>query len=439
MEENKALSDIPEEEHGTQQDMRAPETDEMAQSPDGETVGDAAKTEASGEEEFPAEDCSESAKAIEKENRKMNMAYTYAIAMTILFTLAFTALSFILLLGYKNGYFIFGDGKYLEKVIYVREYDSESGYLTLPEIYDKVSPSVVSIQATVPGGTAIGTGFVMDKAGYIATNYHVIEKAASINIIFINGITVKAQLVGGDALADLAVLKIEKRDDLVPVEFGNSDALVVGEDVCAIGNPANIEYAGSMTQGIVSGVKRNVKVYGDDGLLVKTVSYIQTDTTLNRGNSGGPLIDMYGKVIGVNTLKLAGDYEGVSFALPINGVVEILNEIIAGKTTSGGDIAQAGVKLGISCGAVVEGKPYSLDGITTRTAAVSGIVVSVPAPLGYCSHGILLLDDIIFAIDGVKVFTVEELRSELYKHKTGESAVFSVFRNGESIELTITF
>ncbi len=433
MEENKALPDIPNDENGTQQDTLAVEEEKMIQEP----VCDEA--EEAREEEVPSEDSSEAVKTIEKENRKMNMAYTYAIVMSILFTLTFTALSFILIFGYKNGYFVFGDGRYIEKVIYVREYDSESGYLTLPEIYDKVSPSVVSIEATVPGGTAIGTGFVMDKAGYIATNYHVIENSTSINIIFINGITVKAELVGGDALADLAVLKIEERDDLVPAEFGNSDALVVGEDVCAIGNPANIEYAGSMTQGIVSGVKRNVKVYDDDGLLVKTVSYIQTDTTLNKGNSGGPLIDMYGKVIGVNTLKLAGDYEGVSFALPINGVAEILKDIIEGKTPSGGDIAQAGVKLGIRCGNVVKGETYTLDGVTRKTAAASGIVVSEPAPLGYCSHGILLLDDIIFAIDGVKVFTVEELRSELYKHKVGESAVFSVFRNGENIELTITF
>lgn len=427
MEENKIVSDVSEEECGEPQDAPTEELTEESTEP--ESDADSADSAEPVEAETPKE----------KERKGISAAYVYAIVMTALFTLSFAALSFILLLGYRNGYFVFGDGKYLEKVIYVREYDSESGYLTLPEIYDKVSPSVVSVESRLAGGTSIGTGFVMDSEGHIATNYHVVENASSVNIIFINGITVKAEIVGKDALADLAVLKIEQRSDLVPVEFGNSDALVVGEDVCAIGNPANIEYAGSLTQGIVSGINRNVKTYDESGMLVKTTTYIQTDTTLNPGNSGGPLIDMYGKVIGVNTLKLVGKYEGISFALPINGALDILRGIIEGKESSGGSIAAEGVKLGITCGSVVEGGRYTIDGTTVKIAGATGVIVSKAAEEGYSSHGILLLEDIIISVDGVVVTTADELRTELYKHKVGESAVFSVYRNGEIINLTIVF
>lgn len=430
MEENKIPSDITEEECATPPEEATEE--QGADTPEGEDITT---------EEASADACTPDAEAVaeEKRRKRTSAAYVYAIVMTVLFTLSFTALSFILLLGYRSGYFIFGDGKYLEKVIYVREYDSESGYLTLPEVYDKVSPSVVSVEAKLTGGTSIGTGFVMDEEGHIATNYHVVEDANSVNIIFINGITVKADIVGKDELADLAVLKIEKRSELVPAEFGNSDALVVGESVCAIGNPANIEYAGSMTQGIISGVNRNVKIYDDVGMLTKTVTYIQTDTTLNPGNSGGPLIDMYGKVIGVNTLKLAGEYEGISFALPINGALEILRGIIEGKDSTGGSIAAEGVKLGITCGAVVKGERYTIDGVTEKIAEATGVIVSKTATEGYSSHGILLLEDIILSVNGVAVTTADELRTELYKHKVGESAVFSVYRNGEILDLTIVF
>jgi serine protease Do len=375
----------------------------------------------------------------EDEKRRGGGALAYAVIMTMLFAVCFVALSVLLILGYGNRSYISGDGSYIEKVVYIREYNSESGYLTLPEVYSKVSPSVVSIESTIPGGTSIGTGIVMDKNGHIATNYHVIDNATSVSIIFINGITVKATVVGGDELSDLAVLKIEPRDDLVPAEFGNSDALIVGEDVCAIGNPANIEYAGSLTQGIISGVRRNVKIYDDSGMLSKTMNFVQTDTTLNPGNSGGPLIDMYGKVIGINSLKLMGGYEGVSFAIPINGALEILNSLIAGEVPSGGNIAQQGVQLGITCGSVSKGKEYSLDGVTTKIAGATGVIVSKEPYQGYCAYGILLLEDIILSVDGVSVTTAEELRTELYKHKVGDTAVFSVYRNGNVIELSITF
>ena len=134
-----------------------------------------------------------------------------------------------------------------------------------------------------------------------------------------------------------------------------------------------------------------------------------------------------------------GDYEGVSFAIPINGALEILNSLIAGEVPSGGNIAQQGVQLGITCGAVSKGAEYSLDGVTTKIAGATGVIVSKEPYEGYCAHGVLLLEDIILAVDGVTVTTADELRAELYKHKVGDTAVFSVYRNGSVIELSITF
>jgi serine protease Do len=134
-----------------------------------------------------------------------------------------------------------------------------------------------------------------------------------------------------------------------------------------------------------------------------------------------------------------GGYEGVSFAIPINGALEILNSLIAGEVPSGGNIAQQGVQLGITCGSVSKGKEYSLDGVTTKIAGATGVIVSKEPYQGYCAYGILLLEDIILSVDGVSVTTAEELRTELYKHKVGDTAVFSVYRNGNVIELSITF
>ena len=188
------------------------------------------------------------------------------------------------------------------------------GGMALQSIYEKCIPSTVSILCTMPRGSATGSGVVLSSDGYVITNYHVVEGAAAVSVLFTDGRELPARMVGGDKLSDLAVLLVDAQD-LTPAEFGDSDSLRVGDTVVAIGDPLGVELRGTMTDGIVSAINRNLTTDG------RTLTLIQTNAALNSGNSGGPLINCYGQVIGINTMKI-GDYvssagvEGLGFAIP---------------------------------------------------------------------------------------------------------------------------
>ena len=193
----------------------------------------------------------------------------------------------------------------------------------LTELYDKVKDSCV----TVLTNSAMGSGFVVTEDGYVITNQHVIKEAKSITVVFYDDTRYTATLIGSDSISDIAVLKIEATD-LTPIEIGDSDALKIGEQVVAIGTPYSIELAGTMNMGIISGIARNIEVTNDYGTVVKTMTLIQTDTSINPGNSGGPLINMAGQILGINTLKLMNEYEGLGFAIPMKNAVTIINTLI---------------------------------------------------------------------------------------------------------------
>lgn len=206
-----------------------------------------------------------------------------------------------------------------------------SGKLSVSEINDKVSPSVVAISVRRTDGSGVGTGIIKSNDGYIITNYHVVESHVSIEVVMRDGTTHTAKYIGGNELSDIAVIKVDA-GELHAAEFGDSDALVVGEPTVAIGTPGGLEYAGTVTTGVVSAVRRDVKFHDTDGLLQKTMTLIQTSTQINPGNSGGPLINGDGQVIGINTYKILGtEYEGIGFAIPINGAMNICDDIIAGQ------------------------------------------------------------------------------------------------------------
>ena len=156
-----------------------------------------------------------------------------------------------------------------------------------------------------------GSGFIYSKDGYIITNHHVVEGATKITVYLSDDTQVEATLIGSDELSDIAVIKIDPTGlDLVPMEIGDSDRLVVGDEVIAIGCPAGIQFRGTVTDGIISAINRNVQLSESSGAGKKTMTLLQTNATINKGNSGGPLINSNGQVIGINTLKLTSEYEG---------------------------------------------------------------------------------------------------------------------------------
>ena len=204
--------------------------------------------------------------------------------------------------------------------------NTDAGLMTIPEIFQKVSPSVVMILAGNDTGMALGTGIIMSSDGYVITNAHIIAGAKEIQIVLNDNKTVyDATVMGSDVTSDIAVLKVDA-NHLQPAVFGDSEQVIVGESVVTIGNPYSVDYAQTVTDGIISGIRHNVY----DG---KTNSnMLQTNAQLNPGNSGGPLINMYGQVIGINSSKImsSGDstYEGLGFAIPMTDAKEIVDELI---------------------------------------------------------------------------------------------------------------
>ena len=209
----------------------------------------------------------------------------------------------------------------------------QSGGLSLQEIYEKNIPSVVSLACTLRSGTSTGTGVVLSGDGYILTNAHVVDGSRYVTVYLSDGRNFEATLVGADEITDLAVLRISA-EDLDPVEFGDSSILRVGDSVSAIGDPLGMEFRGSFTDGIISAINRDVTIDG------RKMSLIQTNAALNSGNSGGPLLNCYGQVIGINTMKIgafteSAGVEGLGFAIPSATVKDVVEQLISQGYVSG--------------------------------------------------------------------------------------------------------
>ncbi|MBQ9973713.1 MAG: trypsin-like peptidase domain-containing protein [Oscillospiraceae bacterium] len=280
---------------------------------------------------------------------------------------------------------------------------------------------------------ATGSGFVISTDGYIITNYHVIEEAAQnssvpIEVSFQNGDSYKAKLVGGEEDNDIAVLKIQA-EGLKPVALGDSDALVVGESVYAIGNPLG-ELTFSLTDGLVSARDRVISFgSGDDSV---SLNMLQTNCAINSGNSGGPLFNRYGQVIGITTAKMSGTsgssatIEGLGFAIPINDVVDLVQDIIEHG--------------------YVTGKPYMGITVSSVTKAdadrynlpVGAYVETVEA--GSCSEKAgLKPGDIITQIDDTVITTNSALIAAKATYKAGDTVTLKITRSGQELELKLTF
>ena len=297
------------------------------------------------------------------------------------------------------------------------------GALSLQEIYEKNIPSVVSITSQTASGTSAGTGVIVSEAGYLVTNYHVVRRAQSIDVKLTDERELTASLVGEDPVSDLAVLYIAA-DGLTPAQFGDSDTLRVGDSVVAIGDPLGVELRGTMTDGIVSAISRDVQVDG------RTMNLIQTNAALNSGNSGGPLINSMGQVIGINTMKIgafadSSGVEGLGFAIPSATVQEIVNQLLTQGYVSGRPW------LGI------EGESFSTFYQRfyriPRGVYITSVQSGSPAGTAGLQSG-----DIIVSVDGTAVSDMEDLDSLLYAHIPGDTMTLTIYRSGRQGDVTVT-
>ncbi|WCT60743.1 S1C family serine protease [Limosilactobacillus portuensis] len=280
-----------------------------------------------------------------------------------------------------------------------------------------------------------GSGVIYKKSSnsaYIVTNNHVVKGSNALQVILSNGRKVDASLVGSDSATDLAVLKINSANVKTVAEFGNSNSIAAGQDVLAIGSPMGSEYANTVTKGIISAKSRTLKS-GTDGTLT---SVIQTDAAINSGNSGGPLINMAGQVIGINSMKLAGSsdgssVEGMGFAIPSNEVVKIINQLI-----KNGKISRP--SLGISM--------IDLSRVTTDQQQS---VLKLPSSI---TKGVVIMDvqsgsnaqtagleqyDVITKLGDTKITNTSSLKSALYKYKVGDTTKVTYYRDGQSHTATL--
>lgn len=292
--------------------------------------------------------------------------------------------------------------------------------LTAQEVYAKVNPATVLVVAQTGESASIGTGVIMTEDGYVITNAHVISGGESCWVMLAGGWDYDAELVGFDADQDIAVLKLVDAEGLPTVEFGDSELAEVGDQVYAIGNPLGVELRGTMTEGIISAINRNVELEG------RTLNVLQTTAALNNGNSGGPLINRYGQVIGINTLKMSGTgapdeatVEGLGFALPISSAYFVINDIIASGEYHGTPT------LGIMVSAM-------------ETDSGDSLVMAISVSEGSSAEEAgVLPGDIILAVDGRSVQTTAELMAIRRGHAVGDTMTLTLLRDGNSFDVDV--
>lgn len=314
------------------------------------------------------------------------------------------------------------------------------------DLYKRVSSAIVFIRIYNSAGRSLGSGsgFVIDTKGIIVTNNHVVRGAADIEVAFTSGLKTRGKVLGTDATADIAVIKVEvPAEQLTIVPLGESDKVQVGQRVIAIGNPFGLR--SSMSLGIISGLGRTLQ--GDSqttaGASFSAPDIIQTDAAVNPGNSGGPLLNLKGEVIGVNKaiVSQTGENSGVGFAVSANTVKKIVPSLISeGKyvypylgVTSTEDLSLKEVELlnlprttGVYVTSVVAGGPADKAGLKAGSRTTN-------------TQGVLAGGDLVIAIDGIEVKTFSELMSYLVnKTSVGQTVKLTLLRDGKQMDLSVT-
>ena len=295
--------------------------------------------------------------------------------------------------------------------------------LSLQDIYAKNIDAVVSITSHLRNGSSTGTGVIFSSNGYIVTNYHVIEGAQAVTVLLTDERQFQATLVGTDSVTDLAVLRVEATD-LTAAEFGDSTQLRVGDSVAAIGDPLGSEFRGTLTNGIVSAINRDVTVSG------RKMTLIQTNAAINSGNSGGPLINCYGQVIGINTLKIGDNassagVEGLGFAIPSATVKEVIDQLIlqgyvAGRPTLG--ITGEGVSSFYQHYYRMPAGLYITQIDPDSDAALKGLIAG----------------DILLSIDDVRVTNMDEANNAIFDKNPGDTVTVIIYRKGMQYRVDLT-
>ena len=293
--------------------------------------------------------------------------------------------------------------------------------LTLQEIYTKCLPSVVGIRTELSTSQySMGTGIIMTADGYIVTNTHVLDGGYAVTVTLSDGTEHEAKLVGADTISDLAVLKIEVTG-LSPAQFGDSSGLQVGDSVVTIGNPLGEDLRGTMTNGIISAINRDITY---DGHLM---TLIQTNAAINEGNSGGPLINMYGQVIGITNMKAVSTngVEGIGFAIPTASVHTVVDALIAEGRVSGRP------SIGITIAPVSSSALdyYDLpDGLYIESVAKGSDAEKQGVQSG----------DILVAVNGESVATTYDVNAIKDGLQVGDSMTLTLYRDGKTFDVTVT-
>jgi S1-C subfamily serine protease len=325
----------------------------------------------------------------------------------------------------------------------------EGESLTVAEIYDRSAPGVVRVTSVAGGGendfapgdvpVGAGSGFVIDKAGHIVTNYHVVENADEVEVTFSGGDSVRARVVGVDPSTDLAVLEVDlPAEALTPLPLGDSESVEVGDEVVAIGNPFGLDR--TVTKGIVSALQRQITA--PNGFTIDKA--IQTDAAINQGNSGGPLINAQGEVIGVNSQIETGGFAqgnvGVGFAVPVNTVKEVAGQLIeTGEvqraflgiemepiTPELAESIRVPVEEGVLIAAVRPGSPADEAGLR---GGDSQVIVNGQ---NYTVGG-----DVITAVGGTPITDPDQLRELILAMKPGDTVELEVHRDGSTLTITV--
>ena len=330
--------------------------------------------------------------------------------------------------------------------------------LTVNQIYERAASGVVRVNATnnstsfaprvvpsdqsptTPQSSALGSGFVIDKAGHIVTNYHVVEGANEVTVSFSNRDTVKADVVGTDPSTDLAVLRVDtSAAALTPLPLGDSDAVRVGDPVVAIGNPFGLDR--TVTSGIVSALQRLITAPNQFAI----DHVIQTDAPINHGNSGGPLLSSRGQVIGVNTQIETGDTAtgnvGIGFSVPSNTVKDVVAQILR---TGRVDHAYLGISgqavtpdvadkynLAVKKGVVVES-------VTQDSGADEAGLKGGKTQVVVAGETFVLGGDIIVSFGGKRISSIEQLRDAVAAHRPGDKVKVVIYRDANKTSVTVT-
>ena len=306
------------------------------------------------------------------------------------------------------------------------KFDTKNEALSATEAYNKVAPAavVVSTKSVTQGYfmqtqevEGIGSGFIINQEGYILTNYHVVKGAQEISVTLSNDVTTTAQIVNYDENQDVAMIKITDESVKIPatVELGDSDSLQPGEEVIAIGTPLSTELSSTVTKGIISATSRSVAV--QSGV---TMNLIQTDAAINSGNSGGPLVNTKGEVVGINSSKISGEaVEGIGFSIPINDIKDKIESL-----------SKPILNLGISVRTIDEALSKQLN-------MEQGLYVVEVTEFSSAEKAGLKAGDIIVKADGNRITTFDEFKAVKNGKEEGDEISLEVIRNGQSKTINV--